>query len=115
MSEIIPAIEQSGLIVTDVEIMRLHYAHTLRAWRNRFVANWGKASNIFGEEFCRLWEFYLAASELAFRYENLMVFQIQLVKNQNILPLTRGYLGEEEQRLRNLESANECRSPIAAE
>ena len=100
LSEVMPAIEKSGLYVTDVEILRLHYAETLREWRHRFIANWPKAVERMGEEFCRMWEFYLAGSETAFRYQNLMVFQIQLTKKAGTLPLTRDYIMEEERRLK---------------
>ena len=100
LSEVLPAIEKSGLHVADVEILRLHYAETLREWRRRFLANWQKASERMGEEFCRMWEFYLAGSETSFRYQNLMVFQIQLTRKVGTLPLTRDYMTEEERRLK---------------
>ena len=106
LSELIPVIERSGLLITDMEILRLHYAMTLRHWRDRFCANRAQASAVFGERFCRIWEFYLAGSEAAFRYENLMVFQIQLAKRIGTLPLTRGYMVDEERRLRDGESAD---------
>ena len=96
MSEVLPAIERSGLLVTDVEILRLHYADTLRAWRVRFLCRRDEAAERLGETFCRMWEFYLAASETAFRYQNLMVFQIQLAKRQHVVPLTRDYIGDRE-------------------
>ena len=99
LSEVLPAIERSGLVVGDIEILRLHYAETLKHWRTRFDDNRGKAAALLGEEFCRMWEFYLAASETAFRYQDLMVFQIQLAKHQHTLPLTRDYMFDEERRL----------------
>ncbi len=81
LSEVAAAIERSGLIVTDLEVLRLHYAETLRAWRERFLANWDKRRRASTtRRFCRMWEFYLAASETAFRYQNLVVFQVQLAK-----------------------------------
>ncbi len=92
LSEVMPAIERSGLIITDIEILRLHYAATLRAWRERFVANWAKAVALRGSEFARMWEFYLAGSEAAFRYQNLVIFQIQLTKQIDTLPITRDYM-----------------------
>jgi cyclopropane-fatty-acyl-phospholipid synthase len=92
LSEMTAAIEHAGLIIADVEILRLHYAETLRAWRERFLANWDKAALILDERFCRMWEFYLAASETAFRYDNLVVFQVQLVQRFDALPLTRDYM-----------------------
>ena len=100
LSEMVYRIERSGLIVADVEILRLHYAKTLRAWRKRFLANWDKAAAIRDERFCRMWEFYLAGSEAAFRYQGLVVFQVLLVKRIDALPLTRDYMMDAEQRLR---------------
>ena len=99
LSEVAAAIERSGLIITDLEVLRLHYAETLRAWRQRFIANWDKARAILGEEFCRMWEFYLAGSETAFRYQGLVVFQLQLAKRIDTLPMTRDYMFTEERRL----------------
>ena len=92
LSEVLPAIEQAGLLVTDIEVLRLHYAKTLRAWRKRFRQNWSDVSNFYSEEFCRMWEFYLAASEVAFRAQGLVVWQIQIAKNQDSVPLIRDYI-----------------------
>ena len=92
LSEVLPAIERSGLIVADVEILRLHYAETLKHWRQRFLANRDRAREIYDERFCRMWEFYLASSEVAFRQLGHMVFQIQLAKRQTAVPLTRARL-----------------------
>jgi cyclopropane-fatty-acyl-phospholipid synthase len=103
LSETAAAVERSGLIITDIEILRLHYADTLRAWRERFLANWDKAAAILDETFCRMWEFYLAGSEAAFRYQNLVVFQLQLAKRVGALPQTRDYMFTDEGRLRELE------------
>lgn len=100
LSEVLPAIEREDLLATDVEILRLHYAMTLRAWRQRFRAAWHTASERFGERFCRMWEMYLAISETAFRYQNIMVFQIQLAKDLEALPLTRDYMTDRERELR---------------
>jgi len=99
LSEVAAAIERSGLVITDVEVLRLHYAETLRAWRERFLANWDKAAAILDEKFCRMWEFYLAGSETAFRYQGLVVFQLQLAKRVTALPITRDYIWDDEQRL----------------
>lgn len=96
LSEVLPAIERSGLMVTDVEILRLHYAETLKAWRERFMARREEAKALYDEAFCRMWEFYLAASESAFRWQKLMVFQIQLVHDQMAVPLTRDYITDDE-------------------
>lgn len=100
LSEILPAIERAGLYVTDVETLRLHYAETLKAWRERFRANWAKAAALYDERFCRMWEFYLAGSEMGFRYDNLLVYQIQLAKRTDTLPLTRDYMYESERTMR---------------
>lgn len=100
LSEVIPAIEKAGLKISDIEILRLHYAETLRAWRERFLARRDEALALYDETFCRMWEFYLAASETAFRYQDMMIFQIQLVRDQNALPLTRDYIWQAEDALR---------------
>ncbi|ODA68413.1 Cyclopropane-fatty-acyl-phospholipid synthase [Methyloligella halotolerans] len=110
LSEVFPPIEHERLISTDVEILRLHYAMTLRHWRQRFRASWHTLSERFGEKFCRVWEFYLAGSETAFRYQGLMVFQIQLSKNQDALPLTRDYIFETERDLRR-DNAGDMKQP----
>jgi cyclopropane-fatty-acyl-phospholipid synthase len=93
LSEILPAIERAGLIVTDVEVLRLHYAETLKAWRERFMARWDEAEALYDDRFCRMWEYYLAAAEVAFRCEDLVVFQIQLARSNQALPMTRDYIG----------------------
>jgi cyclopropane-fatty-acyl-phospholipid synthase len=103
LSEVLPAVESSGLTVCDVEILRLHYAETLRHWRDRFVQHWDEAAKLKGEKFCRMWEFYLAGSEASFRFQNLMVFQIQLAHDQTAVPLTRDYMAAEEKRLAQCE------------
>jgi cyclopropane-fatty-acyl-phospholipid synthase len=105
LSEVLPAIERAGLYVTDIEILRLHYADTLRAWRERFMARRDEAAELYDERFCRMWEFYLAGSETSFRVDAHMVFQIQLAKRQEAVPLTRDYLPEREAELRRREAA----------
>jgi len=92
LSEVFPAIERSGLFTTDAEILRLHYAETLRHWRRRFAANRDAITTIYDERFCRMFEFYLTASELSFRRDSLMIFQIQLANSQTAVPLTRDYI-----------------------
>jgi len=92
LSEIVSVTEKTGIIATDIEILRLHYAETLRHWRQRFRANRSKVAALYDERFCRMWEYYLAASEVAFRHLNSVVFQIQLAKRQDAVPLTRDYL-----------------------
>ena len=99
MSEVFAAVERSGLIVTDVEILRLHYAETLRCWRERFLARRDEAARLYDERFCRMWEFYLAACEVGFRYMSNMVFQMQLARRQDAVPITRDYMVEAERRL----------------
>lgn len=104
LSEVLPYIEKSGLYVTDIEILRLHYAKTLREWYLRFADHRERAKELYDERFCRMWEFYLAVSECAFRYVGMNNFQIQFVKNQDALPLTRNYMIAEEDRLREIDS-----------
>jgi cyclopropane-fatty-acyl-phospholipid synthase len=98
LSEVLAAIEKSGLWVTDIEVLRLHYADTLRHWRQRFLANREKIKEMAGydERFCRMWEFYLAGCEISFRYMNQMVFQIQIARRQDAVPLTRDYMVDAE-------------------
>lgn len=100
LSETLSALEPAQLYVTDVEILQHHYAETLRHWRKRFLANQKKVKELWGERFYRMWEFYLAACEVAFRKRGFMVFQIQMVRNPEMAPLTRDYIGEEEERLK---------------
>jgi cyclopropane-fatty-acyl-phospholipid synthase len=94
LSEVLPVVEKSGLFVTDVEILRLHYAETLRAWRERFARARDQIRELYDERFCRMWEFYLAGSELAFRYHGHVVWQMQLAKRIDTVPLTRDYMFE---------------------
>lgn len=98
LSEVLAAIERTGLWVTDVEILRLHYAETLRHWFERFREGRDRARAIYGERFCRIWEFYLALCEMAFRNGPMMVFQIQLARRRDVVPLTRDYIAEAERR-----------------
>ena len=112
LSEMAAGVEHSGLVIADVEILRLHYARTLRAWRQRFLANWDKAAAVLDERFCRMWEFYLAASETAFRYQGLVVFQMQLVRRIDALPITRDYMYTDEHRL--LERDRVAQRPLMA-
>jgi len=99
LSEVMPYIERSGLAVTDVEILRLHYADTLKHWRERFMANRDKVKAIYDERFCRMWEFYLCGSEASFRWQDLVNFQIQLTRKNDVLPMTRDYMGKCEKAL----------------
>ena len=115
VSEVVPAIERAGLLVCDVEILRLHYAETLKAWRERFMARREEVVRLYDERFARMWEFYLACSEMAFRKQNLMVMQIQLTRHQGIVPMTRDYIVNEEARLREKERKVWPRLQIAGE
>ena len=92
LSEVLSVVERTGLWVTDVEILRLHYAETLRAWRQRFLAARERMAELYDERFCRMWEFYLAACEVSFRHMGQMVFQLQLARRQDAVPLTRDYI-----------------------
>ena len=115
LSEVLPAVERAGLLVTDVEILRLHYAETLKAWRERFLAHREQAERLYDERFTRMWEFYLAASEMAFREQAMMVFQLQLTRRQGIVPMTRDYIAREEARLRVLEGGGRPPLRLAGE
>lgn len=104
LSEVLPIIERQGLIVTDLEILRLHYAETLRHWRQNFLARRDEAVALYDERFALMWEFYLAASETAFRYQGLVIHQIQITKRQEAVPLTRNYIEKAEVELRKQEA-----------
>ena len=99
LSEVLPCVERAGLIVADIEILRLHYAETLRCWRERFTAQREEIARIYDERFCRMWEFYLCISELAFRYRGHMVFQLQLAKRVDAAPITRDYMAKSDPRM----------------
>ncbi len=92
LSEVLAAVERVGLWVTDIEILRLHYAKTIAEWRRRFLANRDEALRLYDARFCRMWEYYLTSCELAFRHLRQMVFQMQLTKRQDAAPLTRDYM-----------------------
>ena len=96
LSEVMPAIEKAGLIVTDVEILRLHYAETIRHWRDRFEAARADIAALYDERFCRMFEFYLGIAEQSFRARRQYIWQIQLAKRVDVLPITRDYIGEAE-------------------
>jgi len=99
LSELFGPVERSGLRSTDIEILRLHYAKTLNHWRKRFAANRDTIASLYDERFCRMFEFYLAGSELAFAVQDHMVFQLQLARRQDAVPLTRDYITESERKL----------------
>jgi cyclopropane-fatty-acyl-phospholipid synthase len=115
LSEVLPAVERAGLLVADIEILRLHYAQTLRAWRERFLAHRETVERLYDGRFVRMWEFYLAAAEMAFTKQKMMVFQIQLTKRQGIVPMTRDYITREEARLREVERGRRPKLQLAGE
>jgi cyclopropane-fatty-acyl-phospholipid synthase len=92
MSEITRVIEKSDLLMTDIEVLRMHYAYTLRDWQKRFRDNWDTVAGIYDERFCRMWEFYLVSAEMDFRYLSTAIFHFQLSKDVNALPITRDYM-----------------------
>jgi cyclopropane-fatty-acyl-phospholipid synthase len=100
LSEVLPTIERAGLTVTDVEILQLHYAETLKAWRERFLAHRDEVGRLYDQRFVRMWEFYLTGSEMAFREGDMVVFQIQMAKRKGLTPATRDYIAQEEAHLR---------------
>jgi len=115
LSEVLPAVERAGLLVTDIEVLRLHYAETLRHWRERFLAHRDDLEKIYDGRFIRMWEFYLAASEMTFREQGMMVFQLQLTRRQGIVPVTRDYVAREEARLRGVEGGSRPPLRLAGE
>jgi len=98
LSEVLPNIEKTKLWVTDIEVLRLHYAETIKAWRANFAVARDKVRALYDERFCRMWEFYLIGSELSFRYDYNMVFQIQMGKGIQAVPITRDYMFDWERR-----------------
>src|SRR5712691_328484 len=92
LSEVVPKVESARLWITDIEILRLHYADTLGAWRRRFEQNRDRIRALYDERFCRMWEMYLVGSELAFRRDFSLVFQMQLAKRVDTVPITRDYM-----------------------
>jgi cyclopropane-fatty-acyl-phospholipid synthase len=106
LSEVMPHIERAGLVITDIEVLRIHYAETLKNWRERFLANRDRAKEIYDERFCRMWEFYLSGSEAAFRWQDMVIFQLQITKKNDTLPLTRNYIDKAEKSLAMYEMAH---------
>jgi cyclopropane-fatty-acyl-phospholipid synthase len=110
LSEVLPSVERARLHATDIEILRMHYAWTLRDWQERFDKNRAQIAALYDERFCRMWEFYLAACESNFKYWDGMVFQIQLAKNLAAVPFTRDYMVAEETRLLEQAAGSTARS-----
>lgn len=96
MSEVFTAVEPTGLFVTDLEILRMHYAETLRCWRERLMAQSDEVKALYDERFLRMWEFYLVLSEIGFRRRTNIVFQMQLSRRLDALPITRDYMADAE-------------------
>ena len=99
LSEVTPVVERTGLWITDVEILRLHYAETLRCWRENFERHRAEIQRIYDERFCRMWEFYLIGSELSFRHSYNMVWQMQLARDVQAVPITRDYMFDREREM----------------
>jgi len=110
LSETLRDIEPSNLYVTDIEVLHHHYAETLRHWRMRFLSHHSKIKGLWGERFFRMWEYYLASCELAFRKRGYMVFQIQMMRNPELTPLTRDYIGEEEKKMEKKKKVRSTKS-----
>ncbi|MHC2298832.1 class I SAM-dependent methyltransferase [Rhizobium mongolense] len=104
IGETVPAIEKAGLLIRDIEVLPLHYAYTLRHWRERFMARKAEAVALYDERFFRMWEFYLAGSEIGFRWDELFVMQIQVSKNQYSTPDNRNYIAANEAKLKEFEA-----------
>ena len=115
LSEVLPAIERAQFVVTDIEVLQLHYAETLKAWRERFLAHRDEAVRLYDQRFVRMWEFYLACSEMAFREADMVVFQIQMAKRKGLIPATRDYIAREEAHLRANEAGYAAPLRLAGE
>jgi cyclopropane-fatty-acyl-phospholipid synthase len=115
LSEVLQVIERTNLVVSDIEILQLHYAETLKAWRQRFLAHRDDVVRLYDQRFVRMWEFYLACSEMAFREGDMIVFQIQMGKRKGLVPATRDYIAREEARLRALEAGQAAPLRLAGE
>ncbi len=110
LSEIAPVLEKAGLFMTDIEVLRMHYAYTLRDWHKRFQSNREKAAALYDERFCRMWEFYLQMAEMEFLYLGTGVYQVQFTKGLNALPLTRDYMVDWER----AHAAQDAAPPLSA-
>ena len=92
LSEVAKPIEKSGLVISDIEVLKMHYAHTLRHWRDRFLGKKDRVLEMFDEKFFRMWEFYLSSCEMTFKWGDQVVFQFQLTKKFTSVPATRDYI-----------------------
>jgi len=105
LSEVFAAVEQASLWVTDLEFLRLHYARTLQHWYQRFEANRGKVAAMYDERFCRMWEFYLLSAQMMFLTGSQLVFQMQLARKRDAVPIVRDYITDIQRRYREKELA----------
>ena len=105
LSEVFTAVEQASLWVTDVEFLRLHYARTLAHWHRRFEANRDRIAAMYDERFCRMWEFYLVSAEMMFLTGSQLVFQMQLARRRDAVPIVRDYIADVQRRYRETEAA----------
>ena len=94
LSDVASGYEKSGLVLSDIEVLRYHYAWTLQEWNRRFQQSREKFVELRGEKFCRMWEFYLVACQTAFEIDALVVYQLQFGLNNTTVPITRDYLYE---------------------
>lgn len=112
LSEVLPSVEKTRLLVKDIELLPMHYAWTLRAWRERFLARREEAVKLFDERFFRMWEFYLAASETAFLHDKHFIFQLQLSPSLDTVPFARGYIEAKERELMEFEKTRSPLEPV---
>lgn len=112
IAEVLPAVERAGLLIKDIEILPMHYAWTLKAWRERFVARRTEAVALYDETFFRMWEFYLAASEIAFRHDRMFILQIQIARHQDRVPFDRSYIAAAEEKLKVFEARRRAMEPV---
>ncbi|MBX9457134.1 MAG: cyclopropane-fatty-acyl-phospholipid synthase family protein [Rhizobium sp.] len=112
IAEVLPAVEKAGLLIKDIEVLPMHYAWTLKAWRERFVARRAEAVALYDENFFRMWEFYLAASEVAFRHDRMFILQLQIARHQDRVPFDRNYIAEAEDRLKAFEAGRRAMETV---
>jgi cyclopropane-fatty-acyl-phospholipid synthase len=105
LSEVFPAVENASLWVTDLEFLRVHYAKTLAHWHRRFEANREQIAAMYDERFCRMWEFYLISAEMMFRTGSQLVFQMQLAKKRDAVPIVRDYMTDLQREYRQSEAS----------
>ncbi len=111
LSEVFEVVEQNSLWVTDLEFLRLHYAKTLAQWNQRFQTNRDKIEALYDEKFGRMWEFYLVSAEMMFRTGSQLVFQMQLARNRDAVPIVRDYITDAQRTYKNLENEVSLTSP----